>query len=278
MQFFELRSLFISNPIEAIKKSQDIICSATDFDSYKDFYNYHLQHSRMSTCQREWQNPQMSIHCFNCANNPQSCICLQCFLKGNHQGHDYTIRGDSTGNCDCGDFSLWKSQGFCTEHHGVEDNSHPEDYLDEKLRVALTDTVFKAAFSSLIDLEVDEDEKINHIFQFVSSFMRFGDGFRRLIAISLTEKACFDDILNNIFDRSEELNEQLQQLCGGLVNDNVFILNFSGIVYKLILDKVIPNDLEYALSSKKATNYEIWKSFWFHCFSKKPIEYNILIF
>ena len=157
--FEELVSLFVSDPSSAIEKSQQIITSVTEFDSYKDFYNYHLEHPHISTCQKEWAKPQMAIHCCNCSNHPQSCFCLQCFLEGQHPGHEYLVRPNSTGNCDCGDLSLWKRSGFCPKHYGLDEDSCPEDYLDEKLRNTLTDIIFKAAFSSLKRLVDDADEE-----------------------------------------------------------------------------------------------------------------------
>lgn len=139
----------------------------------------------MSACQEEWSE-KMDIHWYDCANSPSSCVCLECFLKGNHKGHDYTIRPDTCGNCDCGDLSMLKWSGFCNDHYGVEENSCPEDYLDSDLRHLLTDIIFKSAFNGLLQLKLDEDSKISKIVNFIASFLRFGDGFWRLIVVSFT--------------------------------------------------------------------------------------------
>lgn len=271
--FEKLVLLFKSNPIEAITESQNLICSVTDFDSFKDFYLFHLHHPHMSTCQREWSTPQLAIHCYECSKNPQSCVCLECFLNGHHEGHDYVIRGNSCGNCDCGDLSMWKQTGFCADHHGVEENTHPEDYLDEKLRTILTDVIFKACFTSLLSLETDEDWKISPIIEFLASFLRFGDGFRRLIVISFTEKVGPKKIFSHIFDASKTFNEQLEKLCGGLINDDVFRCRISSTVCEVILERVMPEDFKF--SPKKERNYDAWDAFWFHSFSPRPIEYSI---
>lgn len=272
ISYEELLSLFISNPEDAIEKSQDLICSVTDFNSYSEFYKFHLEHPHNSTCQREWTTPQMSIHCYDCENTPQSCACLQCFLKGNHKGHDYTISPNSRGNCDCGDVSNWKQSGFCSDHHGVEENSHPESYLEQELRTVLTDIIFKAAFKALPSLNTDEDSKYEKIIQFISSFLRFGDGFRRLVTIAFTEKVGTKTIFDSIFEGSEKYNQQLEKLSGCLVNDDLFRCSISPVVFDLMLEKIIPDSFDFQTDE---TNYKAWNIFWFHFFSKKTIEYSI---
>ena len=112
-QFQKLVELFNSNPATAIEESQKIICSISDFQTYQDFYEYHIKNAHMSTCQNEWSSSQLCIYCLDCAASHPACICLDCFLNGDHQGHDYSVRPDIIGNCDCGDDSMIKKQGFC---------------------------------------------------------------------------------------------------------------------------------------------------------------------
>lgn len=273
--FDKLKSLFISNPSSGITESQRIICSVSKFETYKDFYTYHFENAHVSTCQAEWSIPEMAITCHDCAIDPQSCVCLRCFLNGNHQGHSYEISTGSIGNCDCGDFSLWKSSGFCTEHQGHQSNEHPENYLDEKLRETLTDIIFKACFESLEFLRTRDDRKSKLIIQFVSSFLKFGDGFRRLIAISLTEKIDFKRLISNVFESSLSFNQSLQQLCGGLINDQVFKTNFAMVNYDLILTKIIPDIYSTFPSDPISTKHAPFTKFWFQSYSPDPMKVAI---
>ena len=272
---FDLKTFFISNPSAAIEKSQQIICSVAGFNSYDDFSSYHIFNHRTSACQKELTSGKMSIHCFDCANNRESCVCLQCFLNGNHKDHDYIIRPDSIGSCACGDLSLWKNSGFCKEHQGEKEDSHPESYLNEKLRSILTDNIFKAAFSSLKELQKSENDKYQSIFEFLLSFLKFGDGFRRLLSISLLKNDDFESLFGQVFESSPEFNQHFHQLCIGLITDNFFKVNLAHIVYKIMNQQIIPKDLSISVS-KININYTIWNSFWFHCFSPKPIKKNIL--
>ena len=264
--YYDLESLFISNPQKAIEESQEIIFQFSNFESYKEFLLYHHDHSHISTCQKAWQQEKMSIHCFDCSTSSSSCLCLDCFLNGNHQGHNYSICPDTVGNCDCGDISQWMPTGFCKNHQGTPDDSCPEDYLDEELRSTLTDFIFKAAFSALPKLDKNQDTFAKEIFQFVSSFLQFGDGFRRLIAISLTEKIDFPNLLSNIIKYTPQINELLQQLCANLMNDQIFKRNFSKATYDIIFD---------LLKNQYNPNVQFWFKFFHHSFSPKPIIYNI---
>lgn len=114
----------------------------------------------------------MAIKCYNCGLDPQSCIFLECFLNGKHDGHDYLVRPFTSGNCDCCDLSLWKLSGCCTKHQGMNENDHPENYLHEKLRNFLTDVVFKAVFASFPYMQKQTEQKVLPTFQFLSFFFK----------------------------------------------------------------------------------------------------------
>lgn len=270
--FETLKDLFITDPTSAIERSQQIIISVSNFDSYKEFISSNLKNQHMSTCQNEWTETQACIFCKNCAKLNESCVCIQCFFKGDHKGHDYIINR-CIGNCDCGDESFWKRSGFCSEHHGLESDECPEKYLDEKLRTTLVDVIFKAAFLSLEQFTTEKTENASKILQFVSSFLQFGDGFRRLISISLTEKFDLEEFMLHILEFSSSFNNAFEQFLGGLVNDKLFIRNFSIISYNVIFQKVI-HDIPTVMSSKSNVNYIIWDDFWFHSFAKHCFDYN----
>ena len=275
LNYKKLEDLFLSDPSKAIEECQKIICLVTNFDSYKDFFTYHLENAHMSTCQNEWTNPQLCIYCRDCAAVHPACICLPCFLNGNHNGHNYVILADTPGNCDCGDLSHWKITGTCTKHRQFEEEKdNPENYIDEKLRTTLTDYIFKAAFMSIKQHSINNPKNATIIFQFISSFLKFGDGFRRLVSRSLTVKINFKELMINIPDYGPQFNESLQQLCGFLVNDQLFIRNFSIISYSILSDRILEETIKH-IGQETVVSYQIWDDFWFHSFSKEVIRYSI---
>lgn len=44
-------------------------------------------------------------------------LCADCFLNGDHKGHDFNMfRSKAGGACDCGDSFVLKPEGFCRKH------------------------------------------------------------------------------------------------------------------------------------------------------------------
>lgn len=142
-------------------------------------------------------------------------------------------------------------------------------------RSALTDFIFCAALSSLKQYSQTDIDSASKIIKFVSSFLKFGDGFRRLISISLTEKIDFKDLFQGIVEYKAEFNEIFQQLCGCLINDQLFFRNFSKISYEVIVDKIIADLPNTMILQSKDISYNVWNDFWFHIFTKNCFQYNI---
>lgn len=54
-------------------------------------------------------------------------ICRNCFKKGDHATHDFNMfLSQAGGACDCGDTSVMKAEGFCSDHglHHADDGDH----------------------------------------------------------------------------------------------------------------------------------------------------------
>lgn len=276
VNYKDLKSLFIDDPSIAIEYSQVIISTASIFKNFEEFLQYHSNNSHVSTCQNEWSGGHMSVNCSNCGIDVDSCICLDCFLNGNHQGHDYHLFVNSQGNCDCGDATYWKRTGFCSKHHGVDQNSHPEKYLDEKLRKILNDIVFKACFATIRRLKGDNIIDLTTILDFLKTFLQYGDGFRRLLSISLTEKINLEKFMNHIFDCNAEFNKLLQSFFGYFTNDKLFMNNFSKINYKLMIDRFIPLNINAIRGRDVDTfiNISVWEQFFIHSYQISQMKYS----
>lgn len=63
-------------------------------------------------------------------------ICRDCFKKGDHSNHDFNMfLSQAGGACDCGDTSVMKAEGFCSDH-GINNRSSREPVPPELLSVA----------------------------------------------------------------------------------------------------------------------------------------------
>jgi hypothetical protein len=60
-----------------------------------------------------------SFRCFDCMESNSSCICEECFVAGDHKGHNYIQYTTTNGCCDCGNDEAWNEKGFCTVHASI---------------------------------------------------------------------------------------------------------------------------------------------------------------
>ncbi|KAK7373743.1 hypothetical protein VNO80_07159 [Phaseolus coccineus] len=71
-------------------------------------------------CGAVWGHNDIAYRCRTCEHDPTCAICVPCFEKGDHKGHDYCVIYTGGGCCDCGDVTAWKREGFCSMHKGAE--------------------------------------------------------------------------------------------------------------------------------------------------------------
>ncbi|XP_017418232.1 E3 ubiquitin-protein ligase PRT6 isoform X1 [Vigna angularis] len=71
-------------------------------------------------CGAVWGHNDIAYRCRTCEHDPTCAICVPCFEKGDHKGHDYCVIYTGGGCCDCGDVTAWKREGFCSLHQGAE--------------------------------------------------------------------------------------------------------------------------------------------------------------
>lgn len=86
------------------------------------------------------------IQCFDCQTSEKSSLCLNCFLKGEHENHRFRVVEYGNGFCDCGNPSALKEEGFCSRHSGF---SSIDELLDEDVSMELK-LCFGRLLSSLI--------------------------------------------------------------------------------------------------------------------------------
>ena len=68
-------------------------------------------------CGLVWIPHVVAYRCRTCGISPCMSICRDCFKKGNHETHDFNMfLSQAGGACDCGDTSVMKADGFCSDH------------------------------------------------------------------------------------------------------------------------------------------------------------------
>lgn len=268
----DLSNLFLQNSKLAITKSKELICQSSNFATFDQFSSYYKNHSRSCKCCNDWTEQRLAIHCFTCMY-PNSFLCLPCFLNGNHEGHEYIIEPASRTNCSCGDKFMMNPSGFCHHHDGEDSEELIEKSLDQNLNSCLL-KIFKSAFESIFQNRLSNKPLIcNEIFNFIISFIRYGDGFRRVITKCLTEEIPFEQLILDITNYSHDFNQQLRNLCGLLITDTLFAKHFTKITYNFI------SNVQYSHSESNAMqlheNVNIWSNIWYHAFKRPMFEYNV---
>ena len=114
-----------------------------------------------SRCGAVWNGQHVAYRCTTCGVSPSSCMCVDCFNAGDHEGHDFFVyRSDYGGCCDCGDPSTWQPSGFCKKHRGFRDGD-PSCRLPERIRTILPKIIDAQLrrFCALVDRAAMEQQK-----------------------------------------------------------------------------------------------------------------------
>lgn len=75
-------------------------------------------------CGLVWVPHVVAYRCRTCGTSPCMSICRDCFKRGNHKNHDFNMfLSQAGGACDCGDTSVMKAEGFCSDH-GIDNRAN----------------------------------------------------------------------------------------------------------------------------------------------------------
>jgi len=87
-------------------------------------------------CGLVWVPHVVAYRCRTCGISPCMSICRDCFKKGNHTNHDFNMfLSQAGGACDCGDTSVMKAEGFCSDH-GINNRVNRDPVPNNLLAVA----------------------------------------------------------------------------------------------------------------------------------------------
>ena len=80
--------------------------------SPRDFFKkLHIYDSAL-VCGLVWNANFFAYRCRDCGISPCMSLCADCFLAGNHKGHDFNMfKSQAGGACDCGDETVLKKEG-----------------------------------------------------------------------------------------------------------------------------------------------------------------------
>ena len=194
------------------KKNSDI--------PFYDYLEILQKQLKKSSCTSSWTSNTLSVRCETCSNCKNSCICIKCFLNGNHEGHDVSLHYFLDGNCDCGDPSMFNPSGYCSNHSNPD--SHPErTQIDKETRIALI-AISRAFLSHLLFYTNFEPMSFQLIIKWLQRLIFLGDAPRRCVAIAWSQTIDFYDFYQQCLHLNHNDTDILVSFLYSLTSDKVF--------------------------------------------------------
>ncbi|KAK8839121.1 hypothetical protein M9Y10_032593 [Tritrichomonas musculus] len=210
-----------AKPENTIKILESILLGDQQNTLSFDEYLQQLQKTlKKCVCQSSWTNSQLVINCLDCRKTKNACICVNCFLKGNHQGHRITISHPEAASCDCGNPSFWSSSGFCSDHPGPD--PHPEQtQLSKDTRVKIT-SISNAIFSKYPTLIAAKQFLFCKVTDFLTQIVSIGDATQRCVVLAFQNAFAIYDLFDHCYNLREIAANKFITFLGSLMNDQVF--------------------------------------------------------
>lgn len=108
------------NPSKAIDEWETIdwcrwlLAGGSTPDEFASIVRSYDKHDK---CGLVWVPRVVAYRCRTCGISPCMSICRECFHRGDHSTHDFNMfLSQAGGACDCGDKSVMKEDGFCSNH------------------------------------------------------------------------------------------------------------------------------------------------------------------
>lgn len=207
--------------------------------SYEDFAAIVREYDDTERCGLVWTADFVAFRCRTCGISQCMSLCSDCFKDGNHEGHDFNwFKSQAGGACDCGDSSVMKESGFCSQHHGcsapkkaakpppdlmcVAENMIPRIILRliQHLRVnAVTSRSTQDTAAEVLKQYERTIRNADRFLKLLHDFSSLGTVMRTVLAKCLIDPQSYQQLTNvnddseyaNFMRRSKEIYEDAQQ-------------------------------------------------------------------
>lgn len=136
-------------------------------------------------------------------------ICRNCFKKGDHSTHDFNMfLSQAGGACDCGDTSVMKAEGFCSDH-GINNSTNKSPVPNDLMAVA--EAVMPQLLLRLLRhfRDSDTEENAKQCDEYIGMLMELnnmGELMRRVMTKALINPQLYKELVEPpLF---EDLNSQ----------------------------------------------------------------------
>lgn len=194
---------------------------STNFQSFDNFCQVLQTTLKKSACRFSWGDTTRVICCRNCERSSNGCICIPCFMAGNHQGHDIYISKSDIGTCDCGNCFQWNPHGFCKHHQGIDANQEDNE-LEPDIKTSLI-AITKYFIQNYFYNQYCTNDNINAILQWLEEITSFGDATRRCVVLGFIDSFKIYESFQRFSQLNDEIIASYNIFIGTLINDPLFM-------------------------------------------------------
>ncbi|KAJ6638423.1 E3 ubiquitin-protein ligase Ubr3, partial [Pseudolycoriella hygida] len=178
----------------------------SDFAATVASYDNHAK------CGLVWVPHVVAYRCRTCGISPCMSICRNCFKKGDHATHDFNMfLSQAGGACDCGDTSVMKAEGFCSDH-GINNSSNKSPIPKDLMAVA--EAVMPQLLLRLLyhfrDSETEEHaKKCDEYIGMLMELNNMGELMRRVMTKALINPQLYAELVEPNYDEEDAFQEYM---------------------------------------------------------------------
>lgn len=240
--------------------------------SFQTYLENIKKNSTSSACSKCYKTCSLAFKCMECQNFEDSVLCLECFLKGHHEGHNAYQILTKIGTCDCGNPAFIKPSGFCSDHQG--EISENELTADEKSTLF---TIFDTLLFEITHTIPHKSPQIEAAFQWMLNLASTGDTAKRCCSLAFAKNEIDFEVLQ--FKLIESVNSSIaayNDLIMSLANDPVFLRYYTKSII-LFLPNYVRKLTDTLLANPRSPieSYSLLQSNFFLAFT--PFIHDIIL-
>jgi len=227
-------------------------------DEYLKKNGFYQRTDEGSCCSFSWSSPTLVVLCEDCALNKYSYLCLDCFNKGDHNGHRVSTVVSQSGFCSCGRHSYLKYSSFCPIHR-AENHKNEEQQYDNNIY-----NMFLAVLDQVYSLMIYSSYKFDLLVEWIVKSSK-----NRVICYNMAraffDKGIFKSLLYRFTSIPISSISSVRQLLATVISDSSYKLQTIPCAFSWLKSLLYFNYRYIANSrSNNVSTNSILKSFYDH--------------
>lgn len=189
------------------------------FSTFDEFHKYQKANAKFSRC---IVTSPLFFHCENCCKKDNAIICVNCFDKSEHVGHDVSLIFSNKAFCDCGDDEFICPEKHCKKHRNVDANVN----VDQRDLNAFKNCVRKLCELLSSESIAKNNKEFEAIIHFLKKLIKWGTFYLDVISDILIDGEWDNTFLNKILTVIDpfniEVSNAFSNFCFSIVTSKKF--------------------------------------------------------